>query len=160
MFKILLNQLFRSSTMFYLNKYPIPRTFSNSSFISKDRNFGKRIELRLSDRFIISLKQGDSEPCNISGSPHLIEKLITAQGLNAHFGRADHSNRKRSAYFSFCSKTNLTLNIKDTSLPAAVPNTPSSSSTLVAERNCHGKRSAPTLKTKSALRQQFKLQRI
>jgi hypothetical protein len=83
--------------MFYLNKYPISGIFSDGSFISKDRNFGNRVELRLSVRFTISLKQGDSEPCNISGSPYSIEKLIIAQSLNAYFGRANYSKRKRSA---------------------------------------------------------------
>jgi hypothetical protein len=47
------------------------------------------VELSLiSGGFIISLKQGDSEPCNISESPHSID---------AHFGRADYGKRKRSA---------------------------------------------------------------
>ena len=96
-FEVLLDQLSKSSATFYLNNCPIPGTVGDRSFISKDGNFRKRVELSLNGRFTISLKQGDSEPCNISGSPYLIEKLITAQGLNAYFGRADHGKRKRSA---------------------------------------------------------------
>jgi hypothetical protein len=96
-FEFLLDQLSKSSSTFYLNNLPIPGTVGDRSFISKDGNFRKRVELSLSCRFTITLKQGDSEPCNISGSPYSIEKLITAQGLNAHFGRADHGKRKRSA---------------------------------------------------------------
>jgi len=96
-FEGLLDQLSKSSATFYLNNCPILGTFGDRSFISKDGNFRKRVELNLNGRFTISLKQGDSEPCNISGSPYSIEKLITAQGLNAHFGRADHGKRKRSA---------------------------------------------------------------
>lgn len=96
-FEVLLDQLSKSSSTFYLNNCPIPGTVGDRSFIGKDGNFRKRVELSLSGRFTITLKQGDLEPCNISGSPHSIEKLITAQGLNSHFGRADHGKRKRSA---------------------------------------------------------------
>jgi hypothetical protein len=94
-FKLLLNQL--SNATFYLNSCPIPGEVGERSFIGKDGNFRKRVELSLGGRFTISLKQGDSEPCNISGSPYSIEKLVTAQGLNAHFGRAHHGKRKSLA---------------------------------------------------------------
>jgi hypothetical protein len=100
-FRDLLDQLSRSSVTFYLNNCPIPGTVGDSSFVGKDGNFRKRVELRLSGKFTISLQQGDSEPCNISGSPFSVEKLITAQGLDAHFGRADHGRRKRSANGDF-----------------------------------------------------------
>ncbi|KAH9204856.1 patatin-like phospholipase-like protein [Leptodontidium sp. 2 PMI_412] len=93
-FEDLLDQQSKSS--FYLNNFPLPGTIGDRSFIGKDGNFRKRVEFSLSGRFTITLKQGDSEPCNISGSPHSIEKLIVAQGLNSHFGRADHGKRKRS----------------------------------------------------------------
>ena len=93
-FKLLLDQL--SNATFYLNNCPIPGEVGECSFIGKDGNFRKRVELSLGGRFMISLKQGDPEPCNISGSPYLIEKLISAQGLDAHFGGAHHK-RKRSA---------------------------------------------------------------
>ncbi|KAH8653952.1 acyl transferase/acyl hydrolase/lysophospholipase [Tricladium varicosporioides] len=96
-FEVLLNQLSKSSSTFYLNNCPIHGAFGDGSFIGEDGNFRKRVELNLGGRFTISLKQGDSEPCNISGSPYSIEKLITAQGLNAYFGRADHGKRKRPA---------------------------------------------------------------
>jgi hypothetical protein len=94
-FKLLLDQL--SNATFYLNNCPIPGEVGERSFIGKDGNFRKRVELSLDSRFMISLKQGDSEPCNISGSPYLIEKLISAQGLDAHFRGAHHGKRKRSA---------------------------------------------------------------
>jgi hypothetical protein len=94
-FTLLLNQL--SNATFYLNNCPIPGQIGDHSFICKDGNFRKRVELSLSGRFTISLKQGDAEPCNISGSPYLIDKLITAQGLDAHFGRAHHGKRKSLA---------------------------------------------------------------
>jgi hypothetical protein len=55
----------------------------------------QKCELLQKKRAII--KQGDLEPCNISGSPYSIDKLVSAQGLNAHLGRADHRKRKRCA---------------------------------------------------------------
>lgn len=65
-----------------------------SSIFDKDGNFRRQIELNTTDRFTISLKQGSSEPCNISGSPFSVGKLIQAQGLDASFGRPDHRKRK------------------------------------------------------------------
>jgi hypothetical protein len=53
-FTLLLDQL--SNTTFYLNNYPIPGQIGDYSFIYKDRNFQKQIELSLSGRFMISLK--------------------------------------------------------------------------------------------------------
>jgi hypothetical protein len=55
------------------------------------------VELSLGGRFMISLKQGDSELYNISGLVYLIESLISEQDLDAHFGGAHHRKRKRSA---------------------------------------------------------------
>lgn len=77
-FKMLLDQLSKSSATFYLSHYPIPRIVSDRSFIGKDGNFQKQVKLNVNSRFTIALKQGDSEPSNISGSPYLIEKLIIA----------------------------------------------------------------------------------
>ncbi len=94
--KVLLDQLVDTSAVFYLNGYPILGTIGDSSFVGRDGSFRKRVELNISDRFAIILKQSDTEPCNISGSPYSIEKLIIAQGLNTHFGTANHSKRKRS----------------------------------------------------------------
>jgi hypothetical protein len=54
------------------------------------------VELSINNRFTISLKHSDLEPCNISGSLYLVERLISAQGLEAYFGRADYGKRKRS----------------------------------------------------------------
>lgn len=96
-FKLLLDQLSSIVATFYLNNCPIPGAVGDRSFIGKDGNFRKRVELNLSGKFTIALKQGDSDPCHISGSPYMIDKLISAQGFDAHFGRADHRKRKRLA---------------------------------------------------------------
>jgi hypothetical protein len=95
--ELLLNQLSSMAATFYLNDCPISGAVGDRSFISKDGNFRKRVELNLSGKFTIALKQGDSDPCHISGSPYMIDKLISAQGFDAHFGRADHRGRKRVA---------------------------------------------------------------
>jgi hypothetical protein len=44
---------------------------------------------------MISLKQSDSELYNISRSLYSVKRLITAQGLNSYFDRADHRKKKR-----------------------------------------------------------------
>ncbi|XTI85088.1 hypothetical protein V2W45_1466041 [Cenococcum geophilum] len=61
-----------------LSKLPIPGTFNNTSFIGKDGNFRKRVDLDTFRKFIISLKEGDAKPYNISRLPFLIENLIAA----------------------------------------------------------------------------------
>jgi hypothetical protein len=43
---------------------------------------------------MISLKHGDSKPCNINRSLYLMKRLISAQGLDAYFRRADHNKQK------------------------------------------------------------------
>jgi hypothetical protein len=95
-FSLLLHQLSRNSAVFYFDQYPIPGRIEDTSFLGADGNFRKRVEMNVTERFTISLKQGSSQPCNISGSPYSVEKLIVAQGLDAHFGTADHRKRKRA----------------------------------------------------------------
>jgi hypothetical protein len=107
-FEVLLDRLSKSST-FYLNDYIIPGIVGDCSFVSKDGNFRKRVELSLNRRFTISLKQDDSELYNISGSLYSIEKLIVAQGLNAYFGRADYDKRKRPADSDLASRKRLKI---------------------------------------------------
>ena len=94
-FYALLRQLSDASAIFYLDDHPIPGKTGDSSFLGADGNFRKFVELNVTGRFTISLKQG-SEKYNISGSPHSIDKLITAQGLNAYCGSANHRKRKWS----------------------------------------------------------------
>ena len=77
-FRALLSKLINNFTKFLINNWPIPRTFNDTFFINKDRNFQKRVDLNTFRKFIISLKEGDAEPYNISRSPFLIENLIAA----------------------------------------------------------------------------------
>ena len=77
-FEALLSKLANNSTGFLINNWPIPRTFNDTSFIGKDGNFRKRVDLDTFRKFTISLKEGDAEPYNISRSPFLIENLIAA----------------------------------------------------------------------------------
>ncbi|KAI9772425.1 MAG: hypothetical protein M1840_000628 [Geoglossum simile] len=94
-FKVLLDRLSSNNVRFYLNDCPIPGIVGDSSSFSRDGTFRKRLELKVTSKFMISLKQDETEPCNISGSPFSIDKLALAQGLNVPFGRADHRKRKR-----------------------------------------------------------------
>jgi hypothetical protein len=99
-FQDLMDQLAAQSAQFLLDDYPIALANDPSCF-SKDGNFRKAIELNTADRFTISLKKGPSDTRDISGSPFSIGRLITAQGLNASFGRPDHRKRKASNDFDF-----------------------------------------------------------
>ena len=77
-FKALLSKLANNFARFLINNWPILRTFDNTSFISKDRNFQKQVDLDTFRKFIISLKEGNIEPYNINRSPFSIENLIAA----------------------------------------------------------------------------------
>ena len=79
-----------------MNHCPIPERLGNTSYSDADENFYKRVELQVSDKFIISLKQDRSESCKISGSPYSVGRLIQAQGLDAYFGTAYHKKRMRA----------------------------------------------------------------
>ena len=94
-FSLLLHQLSLCSATFYLNDFAIPGRFGDTSCFGVDGNFYKRVELQVSDRFTISLKQDYSESCNISGSPYSVCRLIRSQALDAYFGTAYHRKRKR-----------------------------------------------------------------
>jgi hypothetical protein len=97
-FSLLLHRLSTASAVFLMDDRLIPGGFEDNlnPFLGTDGNFQKRVELDVADRFTISLKKANSEPYNISGSPYSIRKLISAQGLDAHFGTANHRKRKRS----------------------------------------------------------------
>ena len=75
-FKALLSKLVNNSTGFLMNNWPIFRIFSNTSFIGKDGNFQKQVNLNTFGKFTLSLKEGDAKPYNISRLPFLIENLI------------------------------------------------------------------------------------
>ncbi|XTI94257.1 hypothetical protein V2W45_1473474 [Cenococcum geophilum] len=77
-FGALLSKLANNSAGFLINDWPIPGTFNNTSFIGKDGNFRKRVDLDTFRKFIISLKEGDAKLYNISRLPFLIENLIAA----------------------------------------------------------------------------------
>lgn len=99
-FSLLLDRLSSCSAVFYLDDDPIPGKVGDGSFLGADGNFRKQVELNVRDRVTISLRQGNSEPYNISGSPFTIERLILAQGLDAHLGTANHRKRKSSESYT------------------------------------------------------------
>ncbi|XTI90842.1 hypothetical protein V2W45_1470742 [Cenococcum geophilum] len=65
-FGALLSKLVNNFAGFLINDWLIPGTFNNTSFIGKNRNFQKRVDLDTFRKFIISLKEGDAKPYNIS----------------------------------------------------------------------------------------------
>jgi hypothetical protein len=73
----------------------LPGFIDDKLSFDHDGNFQKKVNLAVTAKFSICLQEGDSEPCNISWSPLTIRRLISAQGLDAHFGRADHRKRER-----------------------------------------------------------------
>ena len=95
-FRLLFDRLSRNSAQFWVSSCPVIDV--DDSCFGGDGNFQKQVELNTYNRFAIALKQDSSEPCNISGSPFSITKLILLQGFSAVFGRPDHRKRKGSGY--------------------------------------------------------------
>lgn len=104
-FPVLFNRLAINSAQFWIDGYPIMKVVENGCF-DDDGNFRKRVELNTDGRFAIALKQDASEPCNISGSPFSVEKMILLQGFSAVFGRPDHRKRKNSGYLNTSKRKN------------------------------------------------------
>lgn len=97
-FEALFHKLRDQSAYFLLDGDVISLT-DNTSCFDIDGNFRKRVYLDSTDRFVITLKQGKSTPCNISGSPFVVSELIDAQGLRgACFGGPDHRKRANPEY--------------------------------------------------------------
>jgi hypothetical protein len=94
LFKLLLDQLSSVAATFYLNNCLLPGIVDNRSFFGKNRNFRKQVELNLGSKFTITFKQGNSELCYISRLLYIIEKLISVQGFDIYFGRADYRKQK------------------------------------------------------------------
>jgi len=91
-FQLLFDRLSRSSAQFWINGLPVIDV--DDSCFDGGGNFRKQVDLDTDNRFAIALKQDPSGPCNISGSPFSITKLILLQGFTAVFGRPDHRKRK------------------------------------------------------------------
>jgi hypothetical protein len=92
--KSLLDQLNSCSARFFIGNSPVSGAIGDRSFIDREGNFRKRFEFRAKDNLSISLRRGNSQPKSISGSPFTIERLVSAQNLDAHFGTVDHGKRK------------------------------------------------------------------
>jgi hypothetical protein len=94
-FEALFSKLSTGSVRFWVDDWPMLESINDPSCFGKDRNFRMRVRIETSDRFTMSLKQGEAKAYNISGSPFSVKGLVAAQGLDAPFGRADHGKRKR-----------------------------------------------------------------
>ncbi|KAK1754174.1 patatin-like phospholipase-like protein [Echria macrotheca] len=95
-FGVLFNRL-STSGQFWINGAPVADIQDDSCFDNQG-NFRIKVEINTDDRFTVTLKQDSSEPCNISGSPFSVRKLILLQGLCAVFGSPDHRKRKDAAF--------------------------------------------------------------
>lgn len=93
----LLDKLAASSATFLIGNSPLPGIIGDRSSTGKDGNFQKRVECKAKNKLSISLKQGNSHAKSISGSPFTFERLVSAQNLDAPFGRVDHGKRKLSS---------------------------------------------------------------
>ena len=91
----LIEKLSRSSARFIVNGSKVPCDVRDPSFWDGDGNFRKRIAFKTSGEVLISLKQEGRREHPISGAPFTIDKLVSAQGLDAPFGTACHKKRKR-----------------------------------------------------------------
>ncbi len=95
--EVLFSQLSKSSARFLLDERALSGAVEDRSFIDRGGNFRKRVEFSLSDRqrkISTSLKEGSHPPNNVSGSPFSVDSLVAAQGMDAHFGRADHKRKQ------------------------------------------------------------------
>jgi len=96
--EVVLLQLSKSSAKFALQNHTLPGVIGDCSFSDRYGNFRKRVEFTVNSRqqrIPIHLREGSSLSNNISGSPFSVDSFVAAQGLEAHFGRADHRKRKQ-----------------------------------------------------------------
>ncbi|KAH7393734.1 patatin-like phospholipase-like protein [Cadophora sp. MPI-SDFR-AT-0126] len=96
-FDVLMEQLSKKSIKFFVEGHPLEGLIDNS-WLDPKGNFSKRVSIELVDRrstFTIQLREGNMDPCSISGSPFTIDGLVSAQELNAPFGTSNHRKRMR-----------------------------------------------------------------
>lgn len=84
-FGALCNRLSQSGARFLIDGCPIGPAHDLSCY-AEDGNFRRRVEIKTTGAFTVSLEQGSQGPSDISGSPFSIERLVVAQGFNAAFG--------------------------------------------------------------------------
>ena len=92
-----MEQLAKKSIKFLVEGRPLEGLIDNS-WLDPKGNFSKRVSIELVDRrstFTIQLREGNMDPCSISGSPFTINGLVAAQELSAPFGTSNHRKRMR-----------------------------------------------------------------
>jgi hypothetical protein len=87
----LFEKLANEKAVFYLDDARLLSVSNNDSCLA--RGFNQGVKLRPLGEFSFSIKQGQCEPCHISGSPFTCERLARAQQLYAPFGRSDHREK-------------------------------------------------------------------
>ncbi|KAK3935780.1 patatin-like phospholipase-like protein [Diplogelasinospora grovesii] len=83
------DKLARSSARFLVNGVAVPGDITDPSFWDGDGNFKKRITFKVNKEIVISLRVQGCREHPISGAPFSVSKLVTAQGLNAHFRKRE-----------------------------------------------------------------------
>jgi hypothetical protein len=94
--KALVNKLSSSSSRFIINGVRLRGDITDPSFWDGDGNFRKLISFSVGGEILISLREGAGREYPISGAPFSVDRLVAAQGLNAHFGTSYHQKRKRA----------------------------------------------------------------
>ncbi|KAI9656458.1 MAG: hypothetical protein M1821_004664 [Bathelium mastoideum] len=96
-FAVLIQKLAKGNGAFVIGDCRLPGAFGDESCFDKDGNFQKHVVLSVHNKFSVFLREGNLNPCNISGSPFVIEKMVIAQGLDADMGLPDHRKRRRNS---------------------------------------------------------------
>jgi hypothetical protein len=90
---VLIRRLLDAPACFFLNGQPISSTHDDMEISRESGTF--RIRTQVSTPNIsVSLRTGKSASYEISGSPFLVDHLVSVQGLDAYFGRADHKRKR------------------------------------------------------------------
>lgn len=92
---VFLSGLSRSKSQFQVGSQILPGCFHETAATGNDDGYSMKVRFCVAKRqmpFQITLKEGDAESCDISGSPFTVDHLVRAQQLDAWFGTADHRN--------------------------------------------------------------------
>jgi len=96
-FEALMRRLDQSSATFQVGSRVLPGGLQDRSAALQDGSFRKEVRFHTATRqepFVISLREGLADACNISGAPFTLQRLAKQQRLEAWFGTADHRKRR------------------------------------------------------------------
>lgn len=91
-----MHQLFQTSASFSCQGRTLPDSFRGHNTVNNGGNFRQAVKFHVPSRqhhFEVTLQEGSSSVCNISGSPFTLEWLIEQQNMSACFGTSHHRKR-------------------------------------------------------------------